>query len=762
MTRKRKGTGSRTKRAESCSFCAKARRRNLRGASKCSAREVKTTGRCTWTAGCCRTCPPDAAPARKDLDAVRAGLTRGDVATLYRNKISTKVVLGPAFRPLQTICFGPGEAIGDVVLPQGLKQSGMDMHPILLDGCFQVLMAARDQARRAGKSTYMPFGWERLWLLAPPPPHVVCHVRMRGSGAGVEAVWDDSAEVLKADLWIYAPDGEPIGGVEGFTMKRATRSAMLAAMTEVNDLLYEVAWRERAPAKGPEPARLLAGSATEVGRTVPFSDYLQMEGVPSAQRAELLTDLDRLSRAYAIAAFERLDCRWSAGVMVEPQALADELGVGAGHRSLFARLIVMLDEAGVLTPGTDGKLAVAFGRGESLPDRALDDPQQLAANLEARHPHGRNEIGLLRRCGEALVDVLLGRTDPLTLLFGSGEPSAADIYRNSAAARAGHRLLADALLPLCKAIPEGKSLRVLEVGAGTGSATEAVRSVLPDWRFDYLFTDISAGFFGPAEARFGGEESSFDYRVLNIEADPSTQEFDRQGYDLVIASNVLHATRDLGETLANCRSLLAPGGRLVVLELMRAWHWQDLTFGLLEGWWRFADPYRPASAIVGPAVWRRALGDAGFSDVTVLGVEEDNADALLDRGLILAHAPAEAVPSSGVWVIVRDHSGIGDALAVELAARNQAVVVAGEGTAEHATAPSLQEVVRTSVPLQCRESWKSLFEDLAPALALQGIVHLAALDGHGRRATSGEIAQDVKHAQASALALVQGAMDMLA
>ncbi len=698
---------------------------------------------------------PDAVPARMDLDAVRAGLTRGDVATLYRNKASTKVVLGPAFRLLQTICFGPGEAIGDIVLPQGLEQSGMDMHPILLDGCFQVLMAARDQARRAGQSTYMPFGWERLWLLGPPPQHVVCHVRMRGSGAGAEAIRDDSAEVLKADLWIYAPDGEPIGGVEGFTMKRATRAAMLATMTEVHDLLYEVAWRERAPAKGPGSTRLPAGAATGAARCASFSDYLHMEGVSPAQLVELLTDLDCLSRSYAVAAFQRLDCRRHAGAAVEPQALADVLGVGAEHRKLFTRLILMLNEAGVLTPGADGKLAVAVGRGEPLPDGGLGDPQRLAADLEAKHPYGRNEIGLLRRCGEALADVLLGRTEPLTLLFGSGEPSAADVYRHSVAAHASHRLLADALLPLCKALPEGRTLRVLEVGAGTGSATEAVRSVLPDGRFDYVFTDVSAGFFAAAEERFGGAEASFDYRVLNIEVDPSTQGFDRQGYDLVIASNVLHATRHLGETLTHCGSLLAPGGRLVVLEIMRARHWQDLTFGLLEGWWRFADPYRPASAIAGPAVWRQALGDAGFSDVTILGGGDDSAGTQVERALILARAPTETQPP-GVWVLVCDRSGVGDALTRELAVRNQTVVVACENDA---VGPDLHEVVKTRVSLQRRESWKSLFDGLPPAPALQGIVHLASLDGHGRRATSGEIAQDVKHAQASALALAQGAMD---
>jgi len=699
--------------------------------------------------------PPDAAPARMDLDAERAGLTRGDVASLYRNKISTKVVLGPAFRPLQTICYGPGEAIGDVVLPDELRQGGMDMHPILLDGCFQVLMAARGQARRSGKTTYMPFGWERLWLLGPPPQHVVCHARMRGSGVSVEDEWDDAAEVLKADLAIYAPDGEPIGGVDGFTMKRATRSAMLAAMTDVGDLLYEVAWRERTHAKGPAPARLLPVSATAAARTVPFSDYLQAEGVSPAERTELLADLDRLSRAYAVAAFERLDCRWRPGAAVEPQALADELGIGTEHRSLFGRLLVMLGEAGVLALGADGEFAVAAERDASLPG----DPQQLAADLEALHPHGGNEIGMLRRCGEALVDVLLGKADPLTLMFTSGEPSAADIYRNSSAARAGNRLLADALLPLCEAIEEGDTLRVLEVGAGTGSATEAVLSVLPEGRFDYLYTDVSAAFFAPAETRFGGERSSFDYRILDIEADPSTQGFDRQGYDLVIASNVLHATRDLGETLANCRSLLAPGGRLVVLELMRARHWQDLTFGLLEGWWRFADSYRPISAIAGPDVWRRAVRDAGFSEVTILGVDEESADAPLDRGVVVACAPDEAAPSSGTWVIVRDRGGVGDALASELASRNQAVVVAGEGVAERAAPPNIEEVVRTSVPPRCRESWKSLLEGLAPNAELEGIVHLPALDGHGRRAATAEVAEDVEHAQASALALVQGALD---
>ena len=220
-----------------------------------------------------------------------------------------------------------------------------------------------------------------------------------------------------------------------------------------------------------------------------------------------------------------------------------------------------------------------------------------------------------------LAEVLLGRMDPLTLLFSSGEPTAADLYRKTPLARAANRMLADAMAVLLSELPDGRRLRVLEVGAGTGSATASVLQELPDGRFDFTYTDISAGFFAEAESRFGGKEASIEYRMLDIEADPVTQGFDAHGYDLIIASSVLHATRYLNETLAHCLTLLAPSGQLVAIESLRVQGWLDLTFGQLDGWWRFADDYRPHHALAGPAVWRRALEDAGFGEIAILGVE---------------------------------------------------------------------------------------------------------------------------------------------
>ncbi|MDE0698907.1 MAG: SDR family NAD(P)-dependent oxidoreductase [Boseongicola sp.] len=698
---------------------------------------------------------------RVDLERLKADLAPGDVASLYRNKVSTRVVLGPAFRPIQAIWAGAGEAVSEVRLPDFLDGSGLDLHPILLDGCFQTVLAARDQARVAGKATYMPFGWDRLWLLGPPPDRIHCHVRMRETHPRGESqrATDDPPEVVKADLLIYGPTGEPVGGVDGFTMKRATRAAMLSASAAIKDSMYEIAWRERPLTGGDRTARFLQDSEqlrTEVGS---FPDWLEAEGVEPQERVDLLGDLDLLGGAYVISAFDRMGWWRRAGEVVDPEALCRRLNVAAQHRRLFARLLGILAESGVLKREPDGGLVVVVGSEERPPDEAAGEPKRLSDRLLDLHPHGQYEIGLLERCGNSLAEVLQGKIDPLSLLFGGDGPDATDYYRSAPAARAANRMLAQAVRAVAADLPEGQQLRVLEIGAGTGSATEPILEELPSGRFEYVFTDISAAFFADAESRFSAKDVRIAFHALDIEADPVSQGFDSHGYDLVIAANVIHATRDLGETLANCQALLAPSGRLVALELVRGRHLQDLTFGMLDGWWRFEDAYRSNHALATPETWRSALSDAGFEDTDLLGVDGFDGGRPLGPGIIVARGPEEVTFPPGSWILAPDHEGVSESLAKILAARNQTVVIADESGKTGEIPANRPGVFRVAVDADRRESWCSLLSGLPKDAPLQGIVHLRALDGHGVSATTDQVANDVTQAGASALSLVQGALD---
>ena len=699
---------------------------------------------------------PEAEP-RLDIESLKASLSLVDVPAFYHAKAEVGIDLGPRFRTLAAVWSRPGEALGEVSFPEALGPSELDVHPLLLDGCFQVLAAARNPGKSEGGITYLPFAWERLWLQDRLPERLICHVRLREDPRGEEA--DEPSEVLAGDLGIYDSNGVLVGELSGYAVKRATREAMLSAVEGLDELLYEVVWRDGVLAPGMPSADFLPSPSDMVPRSEPFSRYLTAEGVGVEEEAALQADLERLAWSYALSTLEKLGWQRRTGDAVDSEGLRQDLEVLPDHSQLFRRILEILARSGVLAVADEG-FVVAVGAEEPLPEAMPQDPEEYATSMSGRYSHGTNEIGLFRRCAGALAEVLRGREDPLSLLFGDAEPQAADLYRRAPVWKAANQMLGEVVQNIAAGLPAGRRLRVLEVGAGIGSATECILPGLPAGRFDYTYTDISAGFFADAEGRFSQADVPIEYRVLDIEKEPEAQGFDSHAYDLVIAANVLHATQHLDETLMHCRELLAPAGQLVALENQRGRGWMDLIFGQLDGWWRFADRYRSDHALAGPDVWRQALGDVGFGDVQILGVDESEAAGLPDRGVIVAQGPMEVVLPPAAWVLAADRGGVAAALADQLAARNQTVVLAGgESPGNGGAASGAPGIVRQAVEMDQRESWQSLLDELPGDVPLGGIVHLAALDGHGAQATAEEMGEDARRAAASALALTQGVMD---
>ena len=712
--------------------------------------------------------PDQEAGKQVDLEKLKDGLSPVDVAGYYRHRASTGVDLGPSFRTLGNAWSRPGEAVAEVSITEPHDRDGLDVHPLVLDGCFQVMGVARNVAETEGGATYLPFGWERMWLAGPLPDRVVCHVLLGDSSRGAEANPDETPEVLSGEMRIYDPNGALVGRLSGYTVKRATRAALLAAVEGVNDLLYEVVWRERPLAPGIEAADFFPSPSEIAGNAQSFTGYLTDAGVDPENRNALLADLERWSRSRALASLEELGWQREKGAVVDPDDLRQALGVLPEHTRLFRRLFEMLARSGVMEEQNDG-FRVAVGPEDPLPEHMPADLEEFAGWMKDRYDQGQIEIGLFLRSGLALAEVLRGKEDPLTLLFSSGEPTAGDLYLKAPVARAANRMLTEAVQALVSTLPDGRRLRVIEVGAGTGSATASVLPELPEGRFIYTYTDISAGFFSEAEARFGDRGGAIDYRPLDIEKDPIEQGFEPHGYDLLIASNVLHATRYLTETLGHCRDLLAPSGHLIALENLSGLGWMDLTFGQLDGWWRFADDYRPHHALAGPDIWKQALGDAGFAEAEVLGPDGTggpagtdalDASTILDKGVIVAQGPAKVSEPAGAWILTEDRAGRAAELASALASRNQTVYLVRDGdTAGERPAATGPGIVKTTAECGQRESWRSLIEGLPQDVPFSGVVHLAGLDGPGAQASTVDLAAEVQRAGASALALVQGLID---
>ena len=253
------------------------------------------------------------ASERIDLNGLIAGLSPVDVSAYYSARADTGIDLGPSFRTLRNIWSGPGEAVGEVTLPEPFGGTGLDVHPLVLDGCFQVVGAARALTGVQGSTTYMPFGWERLWLGGRLPERVFCHVRMRAESRESETEVSEAPEVLSGELRIHDPGGALIGALSGYTVKRATRAALLSSLEGIDELLYEVVWRERALPPGMESADFFPAPAAVESRSRHLSDYLRDAGVEPRSRDALLADLERWSLSFAIANLDRLGWVRKAG-----------------------------------------------------------------------------------------------------------------------------------------------------------------------------------------------------------------------------------------------------------------------------------------------------------------------------------------------------------------------------------------------------------------------------------------------------------------
>lgn len=445
-----------------------------------------------------------------------------------------------------------------------------------------------------------------------------------------------------------------------------------------DDLLYEVTWL-------PQP--LLAAPAATfwpqlhglAGQLQPWLDQLAPDCADAPYRYAL-AQLEERCIDYVAEAWRQLGWTFDQGTRCPAAELAERLGVIERHRPLLTRLAEMLAEAGWLRSVDDVW--------EALARPEVAQPSRQVALLAAECPAASAECMLLDRAAGRLADVLRGALDPLHLLFPDGDASAVGaVYRDSPGAQLMNRVLQEVVAVALRQLPDGRTLRVLEIGAGTGGATAGLLSVLPAERTEYFFTDISPRFTAAARRQIG-HQRFVHYRVLDIERSPAAQGFAGEApFDLIVAANVLHATRDLHQSLAHIRSLASPGALLLLLEGTAPIRSLDLVFGLTDGWWRCTgDGARSGYPLISAQRWRAVLDGAGFRDAEALAPQA--CGVLSRQAVILARAGDRPPPN---WLILADRGGIGQCLAARHAERGGASTLVYAG--QDAVVPPLRERV---------------------------------------------------------------------
>ena len=521
----------------------------------------------------------------------------------YQRIQAQGIELDLSFQGIEQLWYGEGVALGAVQLPESVRAAtGYATHPVFLDACLQVFWASlpdQDDSTEAQPSQYLPVGFDELQIYGSLGERVWSYAQLTSPPTTTASAYEGHVQILD-------DAGQLLAEIKGLRVQQAA-AEFATEFTRGN---------ATQPTLYPSPDYLL--SPTVVGDRLReyVGHHYQELGLDRYQR--FLPQLEALSADYTLHALHQLGMDFTLGQRFSTSEVIERYQIVPQHQRLLGRLLQILQEIDILQ-----RVDAAQWEVQRVP--AGVDPQTTEQSLRHQYPDCAAELDLLSRCGQSLAAVLQGECDPLQLLFPDGSLGLVErLYQDSPAAQVINQQVQRAITIALEQLPPGRTVRILEIGAGTGGTTAFVLPQLAGDRTEYVFTDISPLFTAQAAQKFAAYPF-VTYETLDIEQEPHLQGFETQSFDIVLAANVLHATTDLQQTMEHVQALLVPGGLLVLLEGMQPQGWLDLTFGLTTGWWQFKDhDLRPDYPLLTASQWQSFLQKQQYTAVEVAGLDPDS------------------------------------------------------------------------------------------------------------------------------------------
>ncbi len=596
----------------------------------------------------------------------------------YRKFSDHGLLFGPSFRGIVQVCRGHDEAYGMIEPPENVTQELAThvLHPALLDPCLQVLSEVRaEQANQLHPGTYLPVSVTNVRVFRGARAGVVSHARATVL----------SPRSVEGDITIMDRDGTVLATIQGFQAQSVEMQN--TGMDNPDNWIYQYSWRAKEPGERTRYRRAVdyLPSADELHQHLRQIGHRLTQSIGWAGEVE--AELNKLCTGYILRAFEQLQWDMIPGARVQTETLLTRLGILPKFSRLFAHYLDMLAEDGILR--RDGPEWVIVKRLQIDEDELVQRYSSILQRFPAVYP----QMMLIDMCGHQLAGVLTGSVDPLQLVFHEGSAAQlSQFYYSSPSFRWHNMVAAEAVKIAAAHLPDDKTIRLLEIGAGTGSLTSHILPFLPPQRSQYVFSDISPSFVQQA-ARTFQDYPSVEFKILDIEQDVTAQGFVPNSFDIIIASDVLHATADLRRSLSEVRTLLAPGGMLILIESARTSRWVSLVFGLMDGWWKFSDfDLRPTFPTLSQEGWLSLLADQGFKEPFALSDAPDKSvphqavivalgslEVAVAHGTVAHSQPPNDAPGQSSWLILTHDTGIGEDVGNTLSHMGDAVTYAFPG-----------------------------------------------------------------------------------
>jgi thioester reductase-like protein len=675
-----------------------------------------------WTrhvTGRLRSDPGQRPPSPFDLEAIKKRCdSEMDAEAFYQKSRRLNLNYGPQFQGIEQAWSNHDESLARI-RSTPLVQSEMErhqVHPALLDACIQATIAIRTD----NDDLYLPSRMERIRCYSKPGAAVWAYVRKTSL---IEK------KLTTGDLFILDDAGNVLMEITDFVCKYAEMSAAPGSGAQA-DWLYRSEWHLKPLESSPHthsPADYLPDNRKLAAQlrqnAAAFSTGLGM----NERYQEWEPRFNQLCRSFILAAFKQLGWRPKPGESVTVPALMKHLKVQPGHERMLRRLLTLLEEDGWLkahTSETGPAWLVTAKPAATNRDKLWQD---IVFHFPGFHP----ELILLDRCANGLADVLRGKCEAEAEAESLLSANMLEHFQaGSVFTRVYNHVIGEAVAAALRSLPEGRPVRILEIGAGTGGVTASVLPRLPRTGVEYFYTDVTDRFFDQAGKKFS-DHPAIHYQTLDLDLPPDGQGFADERFDIILVSNALSLTQDVQRSLVHVRQLLASGGLLAVLEIERPSAWHDLVLGMNGRWWGFKDTaLRAGHPLLKSSDWHKLIDAAGFEAIEE--VTDSINQSRSAQVVLLARAPEFTLPAAtaqddptapGSWLLFADRHGLAQSLADTLGQRGENCIVVK-------AADAFQRASSSEILLRpdAAEDYTRLLSELPQTGSLRGVVHLWSLD----------------------------------
>jgi polyketide synthase PksN len=248
--------------------------------------------------------------------------------------------------------------------------------------------------------------------------------------------------------------------------------------------------------------------------------------------------------------------------------------------------------------------------------------------LEKKFPEYHYHIIFLEKILNSYMDILSGKLSILSVLVECGGLDfLSSLYESNPEFELFNLKIRDFLKN-----EANNDMKILEVGAGTGSTTKAILDIIGSKCKKYDYTDISNAFLAYGKTKFSSLKNNMNFFILDIN---NIKETSSEQYDIIISTDVLHNAQHIINPMQFIHSSLKENGKLIVNETTTKNLYSTLVFGLFPGWWCYQDKRIKGSPLLSRKMWINLFHDYKFSHIeTYPTIEFQNT---FNQTLFIAH-----------------------------------------------------------------------------------------------------------------------------